>query len=253
MQSRIRASCSLLHGVVRRRKKAAGGRCGYKIEAALASPVFGQKNQIESAMDVVWSAGKKEVASWLPSTRAFSSRADNGFAGSLRARSSISTSRRWSSLPVGGDNRNGGPDFHVFADATEFGAAWRTQAVATRAMLTSRPSWTIRASPFRSARCGHGRDGYGGTGADLVAPPRRQLGRATGRAPRKRGLVRRMSAAALASRIVTRMREDPQGLREPPQAASRARPEGRRPNPSQEPFHLEIAAGRQRSTAILDD
>jgi len=37
----------------RRRKKADGGRCGIEIEAALASPVFGQTRSIEIAVGVV--------------------------------------------------------------------------------------------------------------------------------------------------------------------------------------------------------
>jgi hypothetical protein len=48
----------------RRRKKADGGRCRIEIEAALASPVFGQTRSIEIAVGVVWSAerGYRDIA-----------------------------------------------------------------------------------------------------------------------------------------------------------------------------------------------
>jgi hypothetical protein len=44
----------------RRRKKAGGGRCWFKIEATLASPVFGQTRSIGFAVGVVWSAERWE-------------------------------------------------------------------------------------------------------------------------------------------------------------------------------------------------
>jgi len=44
--------------VVGRRKKVVAGRCRIEIEAALASPVFGQTRSIEIAMGVVGSAEK---------------------------------------------------------------------------------------------------------------------------------------------------------------------------------------------------
>lgn len=44
----------------RRRKKADGGRCGIKIEATLALPVFGQTRSIEFAEGVISSVGKRK-------------------------------------------------------------------------------------------------------------------------------------------------------------------------------------------------
>jgi hypothetical protein len=45
----------------RRRKKADGGRCGIKIEAALALPVFGQTRSIEFTVSVIYSVGKRNL------------------------------------------------------------------------------------------------------------------------------------------------------------------------------------------------
>ena len=45
----------------RRRKKADGGRCGIKIEAALALSVFGQTRSIEFAVGVIYSVGKRNL------------------------------------------------------------------------------------------------------------------------------------------------------------------------------------------------
>jgi hypothetical protein len=42
----------------RRRKKADGGRCGIKIEAALSPPVSGQTRSIEFASGVVCQSGR---------------------------------------------------------------------------------------------------------------------------------------------------------------------------------------------------
>lgn len=65
----------------RRRKKAAVGRCGIKIEAALALPVFGQTRSIEFAVGVICSVGKRK--SLMASVdQHFPLSTDNGFAGS---------------------------------------------------------------------------------------------------------------------------------------------------------------------------
>jgi hypothetical protein len=81
LQSQSGVLCGLPHGVVGRRKKAGGGRCGIEIEAALAAPVFGQTQSIEVALGVVCSASRKDITSWLRSTSAFAYLADCGFTG----------------------------------------------------------------------------------------------------------------------------------------------------------------------------
>ncbi len=54
------------------------------------------------------------------------SRTDNGFAGSVKTLNLNVKAVKF--LPAEGENENG-PDFRVFAGATEFGAAWKKQSV----------------------------------------------------------------------------------------------------------------------------
>jgi hypothetical protein len=69
----------------RRRKKADGGRCGIKIEAALALPVFGQTRSIEFAVGVICSVGKRKSL-MAAIDEHFPLSTNIGFAGSLEKR-----------------------------------------------------------------------------------------------------------------------------------------------------------------------
>ena len=53
------------------------------------------------------------------------SRTDNGFAGSVKTLNLNVKAVKF--VPAEGDNQNG-PDFRVFAGATEFGAAWKKKS-----------------------------------------------------------------------------------------------------------------------------
>jgi len=53
------------------------------------------------------------------------SRTDNGFAGSVKTLNLNVKAVKF--IPAEGDNQSG-PDFRVFAGATEFGAAWKKQS-----------------------------------------------------------------------------------------------------------------------------
>ena len=61
------------------------------------------------------------------------SRTDNGFAGSVKTLNLNVKAVKF--VPAEGENQNG-PDFRVFAGATEFGAAWRKQSVQGNAYLS---------------------------------------------------------------------------------------------------------------------
>ncbi|KAB2703307.1 DUF736 domain-containing protein [Brucella intermedia] len=61
------------------------------------------------------------------------SRTDNGFAGSVKTLNLNVKSVKF--LPAEGENENG-PDFRVFAGATEFGAAWKKQSVQGNSYLS---------------------------------------------------------------------------------------------------------------------
>ena len=54
-------------------------------------------------------------------------RTDNGFSGSVKTLTLNVKAVKF--LPAEGENQNGGPDFRIFAGATEFGAAWKKQSV----------------------------------------------------------------------------------------------------------------------------
>lgn len=64
-------------------------------------------------------------------------RTDNGFSGSVKTLTLNVKAVKF--LPAEGENQNGGPDFRIFAGATEFGAAWKMLALATRATPASLP------------------------------------------------------------------------------------------------------------------
>ncbi|MCQ1569125.1 DUF736 domain-containing protein [Neorhizobium galegae] len=61
------------------------------------------------------------------------SRTDNGFTGSLKTLTLNVKSVKF--VPAEGENENG-PDFRVFAAATEFGAAWKKQSDKGNAYLS---------------------------------------------------------------------------------------------------------------------
>jgi uncharacterized protein (DUF736 family) len=62
------------------------------------------------------------------------SRTDIGFAGSVKTLSLNVKTVKF--VPTEGDNQNGGPDFRIFAGATEFGAAWKKQSDKGNAYLS---------------------------------------------------------------------------------------------------------------------
>jgi uncharacterized protein (DUF736 family) len=61
-------------------------------------------------------------------------RTDTGFAGSVKTLNLNVKSVKFA--PTEGDNQNGGPDFRIFAGATEFGAAWKKQSDKGNAYLS---------------------------------------------------------------------------------------------------------------------
>ncbi|MBC8719957.1 DUF736 domain-containing protein [Ochrobactrum sp. Marseille-Q0166] len=63
------------------------------------------------------------------------SRTDNGFAGSLAGMPLNLNVKSVKFLPAEGETENG-PDFRVFAGATEFGAAWKKQSVQGNSYLS---------------------------------------------------------------------------------------------------------------------
>jgi len=95
-----------------------------------------------------------------------------------------------SSRSSGGDDQNGGPDLRMFAPDAPPCSAWRGRCwpPMTRATPASLLWQAGRSALPRSDLCEPGRDGDRGSGADLVAPPRRQLGQAIGCVSRKRRL-----------------------------------------------------------------
>jgi hypothetical protein len=138
------------------------------------------------------------------------------------------------SQPSGGDNRNGGANMRWFCldEPPCFGAARKMLAAMTRSTPASLYRQAGRSELPRFDRFGARQ--VETEAEDVVLPIcslplSRQLGQAIGRESRKRWLFRAKCPPppSLALAIVTEG-EDPQGLRESPKAANRARPEGER-------------------------
>lgn len=151
-------------------------------------------------MGVVWSAQEKETASWLQSTSAFVFPHRQRLRWLPRGQAPHAQRQGGGvpSRPSWGDNQNGGPGFRILA--------LMSHRVRSRVEDEGRSDRGKRSLPLGEAGrselrcsdlCEPGRDGHGGSGADLVAPPRRQLGQAIGRVSWKWCFSGRMSAAAI--------------------------------------------------------
>ncbi len=92
--------------------------------------VPGLSTIIEIAMGAIRSAEGNHVMATIGTF----SRTDIGFAGSVKTLSLNVKSVKF--VPTEGDNQNGGPDFRIFAGATEFGAAWKKQSDKGNAYLS---------------------------------------------------------------------------------------------------------------------
>ena len=127
------------------------------------------------------------------------------------------------------DNPEGVPDPPPFARRPTVFSAVRPQRGLREGRSSKRFATTRRSRP-RSTPCGRGRE----------PEPRdrficiRQFAptdTGPGEAPANRGVGERSAAAVLRVRGSSPKAKTCKGLRKPPQAARRARPEGRRPNP----------------------
>ncbi len=96
-------------------KKVLAGCCGQIVP--------GPQPPIEAAMGAARSAEGNRIMATIGTF----SRTDNGFAGSVKTLTLNVKAVKF--LPAEGENQNGGPDFRIFAGATEFGAAWKKQSV----------------------------------------------------------------------------------------------------------------------------
>ena len=108
-----------------------------------------QINRVRGGRGLV--SGKMEIMSWLQSISAFSSRTDNGFAGSLADKPLTLDVKALKFLA----DRHGATTGTVpasaspFAGTTEFGAAWKKPSCPATAIPAFRSSWAIPPSLLR--------------------------------------------------------------------------------------------------------